>query len=59
MTDLAVIQPPIRSISEIERDDIVCRTLEAAARHLETKGGNPSYTMAWKVAAKDLRAMKP
>jgi hypothetical protein len=33
--------------------------LEAIARELETRAGNPLYVAAWKVAAKIVRSHKP
>lgn len=51
--------PPRRSYTEIDRDEIVRQTLEAAAKRIEARQGNPTYQTAWRTAAKVIRAMKP
>jgi hypothetical protein len=57
--DVSRFLPVARTLPEIERDDLVRQTLEQAAIELEGQGGNPTYRMAWRVAAKILRKMKP
>lgn len=51
--------PPVRTLEDIERDEIVRRTLEEAERRLTSQAGNSLYRQAWKVAVKILRGMKP
>jgi len=51
--------PPNRALEDIERDDIVRRTLEEAERRIINQGGNTLYRQAWKVAIRILRCMKP
>jgi hypothetical protein len=57
--DADPISPPVRALSDIERDDIVRQTLEQAAARVEGHNGNPTYRLAWKVAARIIRGMKP
>jgi hypothetical protein len=57
--DAFPIAPAVRSLSDIERDDLVRHVLEQAAKRVEAHGGNPTYVLAWKVAAKIIRGMKP
>ena len=54
-----VVRPEVRSINDIERDDIVRRSLEEAAVKVERLSGNQTYTQAWKIAARMIRSMKP
>lgn len=55
----APIIPPRRSLTEIDRDEIVRQTLEEAAKRLEGRSGNKIYQMAWRKAGLLIRAMKP
>ena len=57
--DVSKFLPITRTLPEIERDDLVRQTLEQGAIELEKQGGNPTYRMAWRAAAKILRQMKP
>lgn len=52
-------KPPVRTLSDIERDDIVRLTLNEAERRITTQAGNELYRQAWKVAVRILRGMKP
>ena len=52
-------KPPARTLEDIERDDIVRRTLDEAERRITQQHGNDLYRQAWKVAVKILRGMKP
>ena len=47
------------TITKLEREDIERRTLEKAARIIEALGGNPTYTQAWRLAARAIRKAKP
>lgn len=51
--------PPVRTLKEIERDDIVRQTLDEAERRVVQQAGNSLYRQAWKVVVKILRGMKP
>lgn len=51
--------PSARTLEEIERDDIVRRTLEEAERRILGTDTNTLYRQAWKVVIKILRGMKP
>lgn len=51
--------PAVRSLSEIERDDIVRRTLEEVERRLNAQTVNTLYRQAFKVVFKILRSMEP
>ena len=53
------VRPASRSIVDIERDDIARQALETAAQRIEAQHGNRLYMLAWKVAAKIVRASKP
>lgn len=57
--DVSRFLPITRTLPEIERDDLVRQTLEQGALQLEGQDANPTYRMAWRAAAKILRAMKP
>jgi hypothetical protein len=46
-----------KSIEQLEREDLIRQTLEAAARRLEGLTGNPTYQQAWKIAARSIRSM--
>jgi hypothetical protein len=52
-------KPSVRTIQDIERDDIVRRTLEEAERRLLGTTTNTLYRQAWKVAIRILRGMRP
>ena len=46
-------------ISQLEREDIERKTLERAAKIIEGLEGNPTYTQAWRLAARAVRRAKP
>lgn len=52
-------KPPARTLEDIERDDIVRRTLDEAERRLTQQHVNHTYRQALKVAIRILRGMKP
>ena len=47
------------TITKIEREDIERRALEKAAKIIEVMQGNPTYTQAWRLAARAVRRSKP
>ena len=47
------------TITKLEREDIERRTLEKAALIIEHLEGNPTYTQAWRLAARAIRRSKP
>jgi len=47
------------TITKLEREDIERRTLEKAAKIVEGLGGNPTYSQAWRLAARAIRKAKP
>ena len=47
------------TITKLEREDIERRTLEKAAKIIEHLEGNPTYTQAWRLAARAVRRSKP
>lgn len=51
--------PPVRSLSEIERDDIVRRTIAEGINRIDRQHGNATYRQAWKIAINILNGMKP
>lgn len=55
----APFQPPRRSFTEIDRDEIVRQTLDEAVGRLSDLGGNYTYQRAFEIAARVLKAMKP
>jgi hypothetical protein len=44
---------------ELERDQLMRETLEAAAKKVEALSGSHAYEYAWKRAAREIRDMKP
>jgi hypothetical protein len=52
-------RPPQRSLSEVDRDEIVRQTLKEAERRIWEQKGNSLYKQAWKVVVKILREMRP
>lgn len=52
-------QPPRRSFSELERDEIVRQTISEVEARLKTVNVNKTYAQAFKVVVKILRGMKP
>lgn len=46
-------------IGQLERDDIERKTFERAAKIIESLEGNPTYTQAWRLAARAVRRAKP
>lgn len=51
--------PPVRTLTEIERDDIVRQTIAEGIYRLECKSGNATYRQAWKIAVNILKGMEP
>lgn len=47
------------TITKLERDDVERRTLEKAAKIIESLEGNPTYSQAWRLAARAIRRAKP
>ena len=47
------------TITQLERENIERRTLEKAAQIVEAQQGNPTYTQAWRLAARAIRQAKP
>ena len=47
------------TITKLEREDIERKTLERAAKIVEALDGNPTYTQAWRLAARSIRRAKP
>lgn len=60
MTMIEETQPAVSftTISQMERDNIERRTLERAAEIIEGLQGNPTYTQAWRLAARAIRRAK-
>jgi hypothetical protein len=46
-------------INQLERDDVERKALERAAKIIESLEGNPTYTQAWRLAARAVRRAKP
>lgn len=61
MTTIEQTQPAVSftTISQIERDNIERVALEMAALIVEDLQGNPTYTQAWRLAARAIRRAKP
>jgi hypothetical protein len=51
--------PPRRSLTEIDRDEIVRQTLREIEERMSAVNVNKTYAMAFKVVIKILRGMKP
>lgn len=51
--------PPVRTMSEIERDDIVRRTLAEVETRMRGVSVNHTYRQAFKVVQRILDGMKP
>jgi hypothetical protein len=51
--------PPRRSLTEIDRDEIVRQTLREIEDRMSAVNVNKTYAMAFKVVIKILRGMKP
>ena len=47
------------TISQLERENIERKVLERAAQIVEGLNGNPTYTQAWRLAARAIRRAKP
>lgn len=47
------------TITKLERENIERVTLERAAKIIEGLEGNPTYTQAWRLAARAIRRSKP
>jgi len=47
------------TITQLERENIERRALERAAQIIEGLQGNPTYTQAWRLAARAVRRAKP
>lgn len=47
------------TITQLERENIERRALEKAAQIIEGLEGNPTYTQAWRLAARAIRRAKP
>lgn len=52
-------QPPRRSLTELDRDELVRQTLREIEERMESMSVNPTYRQAFKVVVKILRGMKP
>lgn len=52
-------QPPAVAVHDLERDEIVRRTLEEVERRILSVDTNALYRQAWKVVIKILHSMKP
>lgn len=52
-------QPPRRSFTEMDRDEIVRQTLREIETRMNAMKVNYTYQQAFKVIAKILRGMKP
>lgn len=48
-----------KTTEQLRDDEIMRRTLEAAARAIEGRSGNALYQRAWEIAAEVIRSMKP
>lgn len=59
MLDHAPAGISFTTITKLEREDIERRTLEKAAKIIESLDGNPTYTQAWRLAARAIRRAKP
>lgn len=55
----STFRPPHRSLSEIDRDEIVRQTLNEVERRIKDQHGNTLYRQAWKVILKIVHGMKP
>ena len=51
--------PPRRSLTEIDRDEIVRQTLREIEIRMNAVNVNKTYAQAFKVVVKILRGMKP
>ena len=47
------------TITQLERENIERKTLERAAKIVEGLEGNPTYSQAWRLAARAIRRSKP
>ncbi len=47
------------TITQLERENIERKTLEKAAKIVEGLEGNPTYSQAWRLAARAIRRSKP
>ena len=47
------------TITKLEREDIERKALERAAKIVEGLEGNPTYSQAWRLAARAIRRSKP
>lgn len=61
MNTIEQTPPPVSftTIAEIERENIERKTLEKAALIIESLEGNPTYSQAWRLAARAIRRAKP
>ena len=61
MTELSSMPDHVSftTITRLEREDIERVTLERAAKIIEGLEGNPTYTQAWRLAARAIRRSKP
>lgn len=51
--------PPARNLSDIERDEIVRKTLKEIEYRLNATSANKTYQMAFKVVLRIMRNMEP
>lgn len=51
--------PVVRNLSDIERDDIVRKTIAEGINRIDRQHGNPTYRQAWKIAINILKGMEP
>lgn len=49
----------VKTLDQLRDEEMIRRTLEAAARCIEQQSGNEVYERAWKRAAELVRSMKP
>ena len=52
-------KPPRRSLTEIDRDELVRQTLTELEERINAIHVNPTYRAAFRVVIKILRGMKP
>lgn len=57
--DQTPFTPPRRSLTEIDRDDLVRQTLAEIEKRLRSTSVNKTYAQAFKVVLKILHGMKP
>lgn len=57
--ELAPFTPPRRSLTEIDRDEIVRQTLREIEERMSAVSVNKTYSQAFKVVVKILHGMKP